>query len=66
MLAMWSPFYEVNISRVESIQRRFLRFALRNLPWNDRLILPSYEHRLKLLNMPTLKKQRLSYDIIYM
>ena len=58
MPEVWSPHYEVDICRIESIQPRFLRFTLRNLLWNDRLILPSYEHRLKLLNLPTLKKHR--------
>ena len=55
---VWSPYYTVDILRIESIQRRFLRFALRKLPWSDLQLLPSYEHRLKLLNMPTLNKHR--------
>ena len=55
---VWSPFYLIDRARLESVQRRFLRFALRNLPWSDPLILPRYEHRLALLNMPTLERHR--------
>ena len=33
-------------------KKYFLRFALRELPWSDPNRLPSYEHRLALLNMP--------------
>ena len=46
------------MARIESIQRKFLRFALRYLPWSDPLRLPAYENRLRLLNMPTLQKHR--------
>ena len=46
------------MARIESIQRRFLVFALRNFPWYDPFRLPSYEDRLRLLNMPTLQRHR--------
>ena len=55
---VWSPHYDIHISRIESIQRRFLKFALRNLPWPDPFTLPAYENRLHLLNMPTLRRHR--------
>jgi len=55
---VWSPFYACDVARLESIQKRFLRFALRSLPWSDPLLLPSYEHRLTLLSMPTLSRHR--------
>ena len=55
---VWSPHCAVHIARIESIQRRFLVFALRNLPWTNAFRLPSYEDRLRLLNMPTLQRHR--------
>ena len=55
---VWSPHCGIHIARIESIQRSFLRFALRNLSWTDPLRLPSYEDRLPLLNLPTLQRHR--------
>ena len=55
---VWSPHCVVHIARIESIQKRFLLFALRSLHWADPLRLPSYEDRLRLLSMPTLQKHR--------
>ena len=55
---VWSPHCGTHIARIESIQRRFIIFALRNLPWSDPYRLPSYEDRLRLLNMPTLHRHR--------
>lgn len=55
---VWCPYYKVHISRIESIQKRFLRFALRNLGWRDRLVLPPYKDRLQLLNMNSLEHRR--------
>ena len=63
---VWSPFYRVHINRIESIQRNFLRYALRNLPWADPLVLPSYINRLKLINLSSLEKRREMADLIFL
>ena len=55
---VWCPYYQCNIDRIESIQKRFLLFALSSLNWNDRFVLPKYEHRLLLLDMNTLEHRR--------
>lgn len=55
---VWYPFYNVHINRLESVQNKFLRFALRRLPWSNRFELPPYENRLNLLNMTSLHKRR--------
>lgn len=57
-LEVWSPYYDVHSIRMESIQKKFLLFALRNLGWRSHLELPSYKNRLKLINMNTLKHRR--------
>lgn len=62
---VWSPFYEVHIKRIESVQKNFLKYALRNLPWEDPYRLPRYENRLNLINLSTLKKRREIADIIF-
>lgn len=55
---VWCPHYEVHGTRIESIQKKFLLFALRDLGWSNRFELPSYKNRLKLLHMNTLKHRR--------
>ncbi|XP_055614779.1 uncharacterized protein LOC129761101 [Toxorhynchites rutilus septentrionalis] len=32
---VWSPYYQNSVHRIESIQRKFIRFALRNLPFTN-------------------------------
>lgn len=55
---VWSPYYNVYIDRIESIQKKFLLFALRGLGWNQSESLPPYENRLKLIDLPTLERRR--------
>lgn len=44
--------------RIERIQKRFIRLALRNLPWRDPVNLPPYPDRCRLLNLDTLERRR--------
>lgn len=62
---VWAPFYSVHINRLESVQRRFLRFALYHLPWSDPIRLPPYADRLKLLNLETLEERRCNSRIVF-
>lgn len=55
---IWSPIYEYQINRIESIQKQFLLFAIRKFKWKNRFKLPSYKSRLLLLNMNTLCDRR--------
>lgn len=55
---VWYPSYDNHISKLESIQKNFLKYALRRLQWRDRYILPPYEHRCRLLNIETLSHRR--------
>jgi Reverse transcriptase (RNA-dependent DNA polymerase)/Endonuclease-reverse transcriptase len=55
---IWSPFYDVRVGKVERVQRRFIRYALRNLGWTDMYDLPPYEDRCALLRLETLAKRR--------
>lgn len=55
---VWCP-YEVSwILRIERVQKRFLRLALRNLPWRDPANLPPYPNRCLLLDLDTLERRR--------
>jgi hypothetical protein len=52
--SIWSPNFEINKGRIESVQRNFLRFALRNLDWAVPLHSLTYRDRCMLLNLNTL------------
>lgn len=56
--AVWSPNYNNGSDRIEKIQRRFLRFALRRLPWRDPIRLPRYEDRCRLIDLDPLRIRR--------
>lgn len=55
---VWSPFYRNGKKRIEAVQRRFIRFALRHLPWQNPRELPRYESRCKLINLEVLEGRR--------
>jgi hypothetical protein len=49
LYTVWSPFYDVRVDKVECLQRKFIRYALRSLGWMDFYDLPPYEHRYAIL-----------------
>ena len=55
---VWMPHYEIHVNRIESVQKQFLLFCLRNLGWSSRFDLPSYVHRLRLINLLQLSDRR--------
>ena len=57
-VTIWAPYHAVQIARLERVQKVFIRFALRHLPWRTDLQLPSYEQRCALIDLPTLPKRR--------
>ena len=63
---VWTPFHNVWISRIERIQAKFVRYALRFLPWQNTSDLPSYESRCRLLGMDTLQKRRKIQGTIFL
>lgn len=55
---IWNPHYLNGVNRIEAVQRRFIRYTLRRLPWNDPYRLPCYESRLMLIGLDTLSTRR--------
>ena len=55
---VWIPHYNNAIHRIESIQRRFVRYALRMLPWRQPMRNTRYEDRCQLLQLDTLQLRR--------
>lgn len=56
--AVWHPYYRNGVERIESVQRRFIRYALRRLPWRDPFRLPSYQSRCQLIQLESLQTRR--------
>lgn len=57
-VVVWAPYQTTQSARIESVQRRFLKYALRILPWRDPMNLPRYSHRCLLIRLPTLADRR--------
>lgn len=55
---VWSPVFECDKARIESVQKQFMLFALRHLNWSDPFVLPPYEARLSLLDLDSLDERR--------
>jgi hypothetical protein len=55
---VWQPFYAVHIARIDRIQEKFIKYALRRLGWDQNLELPSYKDRCALIHLDTLRNQR--------
>lgn len=64
--SVWCPSYQCHINSLESVQRQFLLFALRSLNWENRLLLPKYEHRLLLIDLNTLQHRRIIQNALFM
>lgn len=57
-VVVWAPYHNNSVQRIEWIQHKFIRFALRHLPWNDPFNLPRYEDRCSLIDLPLLENRR--------
>lgn len=55
---IWAPYHAVHVLRIERIQKQFIKFALRRLPWTNPDSLPPYEHRCALIGLQTLTNRR--------
>ncbi|XP_053686304.1 uncharacterized protein LOC128735845 [Sabethes cyaneus] len=62
---VWCPFQANWMARIEAVQKKFVRYALRMLPWSNLLDLPPYENRCKLLGLETLEKRRTTAQVVF-
>lgn len=62
---VWSPNYVVHSNNIESIQKKFLKYALRRLNWRDEFVLPSYISRCLLIDLETLSSRRNNACILF-
>lgn len=59
---IWDPLYKIHSDAIESVQKQFLLFCLRGLNFNP-MDLPSYQARLALIKLPSLKSRRTTLNI---
>lgn len=64
-VVVWCPYNRNWIDRFEAVQKKFVRLALRHLPWHDALNLPPYEHRCMLLGIDTLEQRRSTMQAVF-
>lgn len=57
---IWRPYHQIHINRLESVQKVFIRFALRSLHFSEPL--PAYYSRCQLINLMTLYNRRIFYQ----
>ena len=62
---VWQPHQLSWSLRIERIQKRFIRLALRNLPWRNPDSLPPYPDRCRLLALDTLEQRRKLQQILF-
>jgi hypothetical protein len=55
---VWDPIYEVHSAKIERVQGKFIKYALRSLGRADPLNLPPYENRCRLIHLDTLAERR--------
>jgi hypothetical protein len=62
---VWQPVYAVHVARIERIQEKFVKYALRRLGWDTSRDLPPYTSRCMLLSLDTLKTRRNIAKILF-
>ena len=62
---VWMPHQLYWSIRLEHVQRRFIRIALRDLPWRQPDNLPAYADRCRLLNLDTLERRRKVQQVLF-
>ena len=62
---VWSPYHAVWIRRLEAVQSKFVRYALRFLPWRENQNMTAYTDRCRLLGIQTLEGRRRSSQAIF-
>lgn len=62
---VWCPSQVTQILSIERVQKKFLRFALSRLPWNDARNLPSYHERCQLIRLESLSARRTNQQRLF-
>lgn len=63
---VWSLYHAIKAIRIEGVQKQFLWFTLRRLPWNDPLCISPYEQRCQLISLETLASRRILSERMFL
>lgn len=61
---VWRPQYDIHVQRLEAIQRKFVKFALRNLGWT-REQMPDYDELCRLVDIDSISNRHQIADIVF-
>ncbi|XP_053686710.1 uncharacterized protein K02A2.6-like [Sabethes cyaneus] len=61
---VWRPIYNVYINRIERVQKKFVRYAVRNLGWRDEM--PDYRSLCLLVGINSLSDRRILIDVLFL
>lgn len=61
---VWKPIYDIHRNRLENVQKKFVMYAVRNLPWRE--YVPDYRDICMLLAMDTLSSRRNLTDVFFL
>ncbi|XP_055603912.1 uncharacterized protein LOC129752143 [Uranotaenia lowii] len=61
---VWRPYYNIHNNRLERVQKKFLKYALRNLGWQAEM--PEYRVLCMLVGLETLETRRKSIDALFL
>jgi hypothetical protein len=64
-ICVWRPFYGAHIDRIERVQKKFVRHALRGLRWTDMFDLRPYVDRCALIRLETLAERRANACVMF-
>lgn len=63
---VWNPFYGSGSNAIESIQKKFVIFALRKSGWrSDTFVLPPYSVRSQLIGLELLERRRSNASVFF-
>lgn len=62
---VWAPHQVTQILKIERVQKYFIRFALRQLPWENSSELPPYNSRCLLIDLETLSARRTKLQRVF-
>lgn len=62
---IWHPYRVTWNLRIERVQKRFIRLALRNLPWRNPDNMTPYPERCRLLGIDTLERRRKIQQVLF-
>lgn len=62
---VWAPYHSTLSSKIERVQKCFVRYGLRLLPWRNPNSLPDYTERCRLIDLELLSSRRVKLQRLF-